>query len=113
LEAILREEQDYTESASFGVQKKVNPLTQLKPIIDPEKHQDEIRRNDKKAMVQRNLLERASSMSKLGGSFPNKKKKQNQLIYEEVFVAPKMKEVEKLKQAEADRMEQLEEMLQN
>ena len=44
-------------------------------------------------------------MTKLGGTFPNKRKKQNQLIYEEIFVAPKMKEVEKLKKAEADRMD--------
>lgn len=67
---------------------------------------EEIRRIDKQLSVQKNLIERAQSLPK-APFFPNKRTVQNRLIYNEIFVLPKQKELEKLKQVQQDNLDLL------
>lgn len=71
--------------------------------------QEEVRRIDKHLSVQKNLIERAQSLPKGGAGpfFPNKRQQQNLLIYNEIFVEPKKKELEMLKKIDDDNLELL------
>ncbi|CDW79135.1 tpr domain containing protein [Stylonychia lemnae] len=83
-------------------------LKQLTSIIKPKMTNDEVRRIDKNLSVQKNLIERGVSMPKvIAPFFPNKRSQQNKIIFNEVFVVPKQKELEKLKQMQEDHLDLL------
>ncbi|TNV82681.1 hypothetical protein FGO68_gene15690 [Halteria grandinella] len=76
-------------------------IAQLTAIIKPHQMQEDLKKLDKAQFLQRPLLERFETGStQKAPFFPIKRAQQSALMYNEIFVTPKQRELEKFKRDE-------------